>query len=183
MKSVADLLFEASMLKHTRRAGFSFLGLGKESVAEHSFCVAFIGYIISLMVPEIDALRLISMCLIHDLAEARTGDLNYVHKKYVTADEKQAVSDAVRHIPFGGSMADLIDEFNAKETLESELAHDADQLAFILDLKSISDIGGKTPEQWLPVVQNRLKTKIGKRLSRGIMDTRWDAWWMADYKE
>ncbi len=183
MKSVADLLFEAGMLKHTPRAGFSFLGAGRESVAEHSFCVAFIGYVMSLMMPEINALRLISMCLVHDLAEARTGDHNYVHKQYVVADEDRAVQDAVGHLPFGGSMIDLISEYNGQETTESRLAYDADQLAFILDLKSISDIGQKTPQQWLPVVQKRLKTAVGKRLCQEIMDTRWDAWWLADYTE
>ncbi len=183
MKSVAELLFEAGMLKHTPRAGFSFLGAGRESVAEHSFCVAFIGYVMSLMMPEINALRLISMCLAHDLAEARTGDLNYVHKKYVAADENRALHDAVRDLPFGGSIVDAVAEFNAQETLESRLAHDADQLAFILDLKSISDIGLKAPDQWLSVVCKRLKTPTGKKLFQEIMKTPWDAWWMADYTE
>ena len=183
MKNVADLLFEAKILKHVPRAGFHFLGAGRETVAEHSFSVTFIAYIMSLMLPDIDALKLITMCLVHDLPEARTGDHNYVHKRYVSVDEEQAISDSVRNIEFGKPLVDVFMEFKEQATLVSQLAHDADQLAFILDLKSISDTGHSTPDQWLPVVIKRLKTDIGRQLADSIMKTRWDAWWMEDYKE
>ncbi len=183
MKNIAALLFEANILKNIPRAGYHFLGAGKESVAEHSFSATFIAYVMSMMAPEIDSLRLISMCLVHDLPEARIGDQNYVQKKYVTADEEKAVADATRHLPFGSSLAGLIKEFNEHETDESKMAHDADQLSFILNLKSIADTGHKSPDQWLPVVQQRLKTEIGKQLAEEIMSTTWDAWWMDGYEE
>ncbi len=183
MKQAAALLFEAKILKNIPRAGFHFLGVGRESVAEHSFCATFIAYVMANMVPECDALKLISMCLVHDLPEARTGDHNYVQKKYVAIDEARAVADAARNLPFGGALTDLITEFNEKKTYESLLAHDADQLSFLLDLKSVSDIGNNSPDQWLPVVHKRLKTEIGKRLALEILSTRWDAWWMDEYEE
>jgi len=52
---------------------------------------------------DVDALKLISMCLVHDLPEARIGDLNSVHKAYVEPDEPRAVADMVRALPFAGS--------------------------------------------------------------------------------
>ena len=183
MKDIADLLFEAKILKDIPRTGYAFLGAGSESVAAHSFNVTFIAYVMCKLVPEADSLRLISMCLLHDLAEARIGDHNYVHKRYVTPDEEQAVADATQHLPFGSDMADLIAEFNARQTLESQLAYDADQLSFIMDLKAASDIGHHGPEKWMPSVENRLKTEIGKRLAQAINNTRWDEWWIKDYAE
>ena len=72
-KSIANLLFEAKMLKEIPRSGFHFLGAGKESVAEHTFSTTFIAFVMSQLEPEIDALKLISMCLVHDLPEARIG--------------------------------------------------------------------------------------------------------------
>jgi putative hydrolase of HD superfamily len=36
MKNIANLLFEAKMLKEIPRSGFHFLGSGKESIAEHT---------------------------------------------------------------------------------------------------------------------------------------------------
>ena len=124
MKNIADLLFEAKILKFVPRAGFHFLGAGKETVAEHSFSTTFIAYVISRMMPDIDALKLITMCLIHDLPEARTADHNYVHKRYVTVDEKQAIVDATRDIEFGKDLVDIIMEFKEQETLLSQLTSD-----------------------------------------------------------
>ncbi|MFP4226527.1 MAG: HD domain-containing protein [Desulfobacterales bacterium] len=183
MKPLANLLFEAKMLKDIPRAGFAFLGAGNESVAAHSFATAFIAYVLSRMVPEVDAHRLISMCLVHDLPEARIGDQNYVNKQYISPDETRAVADCTRHLPFAEDLSGLIDEFNEQITPEAELAHDADQLAFILDLKAVKDIGGRTPDKWLPVVKDRLKTDFGRKLAEEILQTEWDAWWRDNYYE
>jgi putative hydrolase of HD superfamily len=182
MNCIADLLFEAKMLKDTPRSGYPFLGSGKESVAEHSFMITFIAFVMSKLEPDADAFRLIAMCLLHDLPEARTGDMNYVHKQYVSVDVNKAIEDATGGLPFGQSVSDLIHEYNDGVTPEAKLAHDADQIAFILELKSLSDIGYKLSDKWLPHVQNRLQTAAGKRLSEMIMQTDWDSWWLRSFK-
>jgi putative hydrolase of HD superfamily len=181
MKNIANLLFEAKILKEIPRSGLHFLGAGKESVAEHSFVTTVIAYAMSKITPDVDALRLISMCIVHDLPEARIGDLNYVQKNYVTADENLAVRDMTRDLPFGSSLADLIHEFNEGKSIEAKLARDADQLAFILELKTLIDIGYEPPKKWLPFVLKRLETQTGKKLSESIMKTTWDAWWLDNY--
>jgi putative hydrolase of HD superfamily len=187
MKKIAHLLFEAKILKEIPRSGFQFLGVGKESVAEHCFCTTFIGYVISQLESEIDALKLICMCLIHDLPEARVGDLNTVHKKYVAADESRALDDTVRGLAFGRSLEGLIREYNEGKSQEARLAHDADQLAMILELKDLIDIGYKPPQSWIENVIKRVKTETGQKIARAVMDTRRDDWWQQttaepDYK-
>jgi putative hydrolase of HD superfamily len=180
MQNIVNLLFEANILKEIPRSGYHFLGAGKESVAEHTFSTTMIALVMSKIEKDVDALRLISMCLVHDLPEARISDLNTVHKQYVTANESQAVQDTIKNLPFGASLADLIQEFNAGRTVEAQLAYDADQLALILDLKSLSDIGYQPPDKWLPHVLGRLKTETGKKFGHGIMETNRDDWWLAD---
>jgi len=181
MKQIANLLFEAKMLKEIPRSGYHFLGTGNESIAEHTFSTTFIAYVMAQLNPEIDALKLISMCLLHDLPEARIGDLNTVHKTYVTADEAKALKDITRHLPFGSAITDLIKEFNENHSGEAQLAHDADQLALILELKYLSDIGYAPPDTWLPHVLTRIKTKIAKKIARSIMETHRDEWWLNKY--
>ena len=181
MKNIANLLFEAKMLKEIPRSGFHFLGSGKESIAEHTFSTTFIAYVMSQLEPDIDALKLISMCLVHDLPETRIGDLNTVHKTYITANEVKAVKDITAGLPFGASIANLIDEFNAGNSPEAKLAHDADQLSLILELKTLSDIGYAPPDKWLPPVLKRLKTEIAKKIARSIMQTNRDDWWLNNY--
>lgn len=178
MSPIADLLFEARILKDIPRSGYAFLGAGKESVAEHTFMVAFIGFVMARICPDVDGGRLVSMCLVHDLPESRIGDLNYVQKQYVTPQESKAVDDIVSGLPFGAAIAELIAEYNGAESPEARLAHDADQLSLLLDLKGLKDTGHPTPDLWLPPVLDRLKTETGRELARQIMATNRDDWWL-----
>ena len=178
MKNIANLMFEARMLKEIPRSGYHFLGVGKESVAEHCFSTTFIAYVMSRMKPEVDALKLTGMCLIHDLPEARIGDLNTVNKKYVRADETKALEDTVRGLAFGQSLTDLFDEFNEGRSIEAKFAHDADQLALILELKDLMDIGYKPPETWIQNVISRLQTETGRKIAGSVMETNRDEWWL-----
>jgi putative hydrolase of HD superfamily len=181
MKHIANLLFEAKMLKEIPRSGYHFLGAGHESIAEHTFSTTFIAYVLSQLDPEIDALKLITMCLLHDLPEARTGDLNTVHKTYVTANDAKALEDTTRHLPFASSITSLTKEFNENQSMEAQLAHDADQLSLILELKYLSDIGYAPPDRWLPHILKRIKTKVAKKIARSIMETHRDDWWLNKY--
>jgi putative hydrolase of HD superfamily len=180
MKALANLLFEVRILKNIPRSGFHFLGSGRESVAEHSFLTTFVGYVLAQMHPEVNELRLLQMCLIHDLVEARTGDLNYVQKKYVTADEPKAIAELSKDIPFGPAVQSLFQEFDTAKTLEAQLAHDADQLALVLELKALQDTGHRGPEGWLPHVVARMRTEIGQRLAKEVLKTASDEWWFKE---
>ncbi|UCE54250.1 MAG: HD domain-containing protein [Desulfobacterales bacterium] len=181
MKNIANLLFEANMLKEIPRSGYHFLGTGRESVAEHTYNTTFIAFIMSKLDPSVDALKLITMCLVHDLPESRIGDLNTIQKKYVSVDESKAVEDTINNLPFGSSLAHLIHEFNEGRSAEAKFAYDADQLALILELKCLSDIGYQPPNDWLPHVLKRLKTKLGKKIAQGIMETNRDEWWLNNW--
>ena len=183
MTRIADLLFEVRMLKDLNRTGCPFLGAGKESIAEHSFTTAFLCFVMARLESDVDVEKLLSMALVHDVAEARTGDLNYVHKQYNTVDEPHAVSDLIQGLDWAKDIPELIDEFNRGETMEARLANDADQLSFILELKKLKDLGATSPESWLPLVVGRLKTDTGRQLAREILGTRWDEWWTRGYSE
>lgn len=181
MQRIVQLFFEALMLKRLPRSGYQFLGSGDESVAEHSFMISLIAYVMGRMTPGVDCERLMLMCLLHDLPEARMGDLNYVQKNYVRADEEKAVRDLVHGLPFGKEMADLLKEFSEGKTPEARLARDADQLAFLVDLKALADTGRQGPHKWMDVVEKRIVTDTGRSLAHSLMSTDWDAWWLEKY--
>lgn len=178
MDRIAEFLFESMLLKRVHRTGYQFLGPGKESVAEHTFGVMCIAWTLARLTPQADQGRLLAMCLVHDLPEARMGDLNHVQKQYVTANEKKAVDHMTQGLPFGADIVALLDEFNAGASVEARLARDADQLAFLLDLKSLSDMGYAAPDQWAGHVKGRLQTAAGIKLSESISKTNWDSWWL-----
>ncbi|HEX9021408.1 MAG TPA: HD domain-containing protein [Nitrospirota bacterium] len=180
MKNIANFLFEAGMLKRTPRSGFQFLGSGAESVAEHMFRTTYIGYALGKMAAGVNVDRLIQMCLFHDLAEARTGDLNYVNKKYVEADEEKAIGDLARTLPFGREIEELVLEFIAGKTEEARLARDADQLEMILALKEYKDLGNKYADEWLEFSLKRLVTGAAQELAKTILETDSSLWWFSD---
>jgi len=180
MKELADFLFEVGMLQKTPRSGFQFLGSGRESVAEHVLRTIFIGYVLGTQEPDVDQMKLLTMCLFHDLSEARTGDMNYVNKKYVTVDEEKAIRELAETLPFGDDITSLMGEFNEKKTTEALLAHDADQLALILQLKECGDLGNKYSREWIAFAVKRLSTDRGKSLADAIMETDSSHWWFKD---
>ncbi|MFH0824251.1 MAG: HD domain-containing protein [Pseudomonadota bacterium] len=183
IKPIADFLFEVGMLKRTPRSGFQFLGTGRESVADHSLRTAVIGYVLARMSGDVSVEKVVMMCLFHDLVEARTGDLNYVNKKYVTADEESAIADMTANLPFGEEIRDLTRLFRDRQTREAELACDADQLEIILQLKELGDLGNPYAKDWISTATKRLRTEPAGRLARGIMNTEFCAWWFQDKED
>ena len=177
-RALVDFLFEVGMLKRTPRSGWPFLGAGQESVADHSFRVAMIAMVLSRLEDGgIDADRVLRMALVHDLPEARTGDLNYMNQKYVQADEEAAAADLTRGLPFADELDSLLAEYRAEETAESVIAHDADQLELLLQLVENRDGGVPGTESWVPFVLKRLRTDNGRRLARRILDSNSTRWW------
>jgi len=165
------------MLKKSPRTGYQFLGTGGESVADHSFRTAVIGYVLSSMEPDADRSKVILMCLFHDFPEARTGDHNYVNKKYITVDEEKATRDQVHGLKFGDEIIGLSNEFNVSDTFEAKLSKDADQLDLILELKEQLDLGNLQAKEWLSFAVKRLLTESGKKVAREILASERDSWW------
>jgi len=180
MKNIANFLFEAGMLKRTPRSGFQFLGSGAESVAEHIFRTTYIGYALGKLASGVNVDRIIKMCLFHDLPEARTGDLNYVNKKYVDTKEEKAIDDLARTLPFGKEIKELILEFNEGRTEEARLARDADQIEMILALKEYKDVGNQHADEWLAFSLKRLQTNAARELATVILETDSSLWWFSD---
>ena len=181
---IADFLYEVGMLAKTPRSGFFFLGSGVQSVAEHITRTTYVGYVLAMLsnrsgIPA-DEAKVIKMCLLHDLGEARTSDLNYVNQKYAKASEHEAVNDLAKLLPFGKDIVASFHEFEDRKTYEAQLAKDADQLELILSLREQSDIGNTRANSWLPNATKRLKTAVAKQVVEAILKTESDHWHFAE---
>ena len=164
---LTDFLFEALMLKRTPRTGYQFLGHGSETVAEHSFGVVVLAFALVRLNGRADLTRTLKLALFHDLAEARTGDLNYMNKRYTETDEGRAMADALAGLPFGPELMENWQEWRASETLEAQLAADADQLDMVLELRRLHTLGSAQAQDWLHYAQNALRPrKVGRSLKK-----------------
>ena len=183
MENIVKFFFEIGMLKKTPRTGYQFLGSGKESVADHSFRTAIIGYSLASMESHVDKDKVLRMCLFHDTHEARTADHNYVNKRYVKVNETKALEDQSENLHFREELLTLFDEYNKGESAEAKLARDSDQLDMILELKEQLDIGNISAKDWLEFALKRLLTEAGRKTAAIILETHSADWWFHREKD
>src|SRR4028119_444796 len=94
------VLLELQRLKRLDRTGWVLRGLapGAESVAAHSYGVAFAAMLLADEVRargvEVDVERVLRIALLHDLAEARTGDMPRTMALYYGAEARRAAERA-----------------------------------------------------------------------------------------
>ena len=106
-----------------------------ESVAEHSWRISLMAFLLRYEFPDIDINRVVDMCLIHDLGECFTGDI----PTFIKSDADREVEDSllnqwVRSLPekLSGDFADLYKEMDAQETKEAKLYKALDKLEALI---------------------------------------------------
>lgn len=179
-KSIANFFFEVGMLAKTPRSGFHFLGTGEQSVAEHVNRTAFIGYALAQMDGTVDVLKVLKMCLFHDISETRISDLNHIHQKYVERKEHSAVKDISDSIPFGKDMFDTLSEYEKRESKEAIIVKDADTLEWITALKEEIDTGNIRAEEWIKFAIKKLKTPFAMKIAKAVMSANSNDWWFPE---
>ncbi len=183
LHAAANFLFEMGMLAQTPRSAFYFLGSGKQSIAEHLNRTAYVGMVLSELDGTTDTARVMQMCLFHDIAEARTSDLNYVHQQYMQANEERALADLTAKVSFSKRIKDAMLEYHDRQTAEAILAKDADNLEWILSLKELLDLGNPRAQAMILNAQKRLKSAVAQELVAVIVATASDAWYLEDQSD
>lgn len=142
-----EFLAMAEKLKCNTRHSYTSSGR-HESVAEHSFRLALMAYMISDEVPETDTDKVIRMCLVHDLGEAVTGDIPSFEKTDSDeAAEDSAVSGFVNQLPeyWKKQLGEMYSEMNELKTPEAKLYKALDKLEAVIQHNE-ADIS-----TWLPL--------------------------------
>ena len=142
-----EFLAMAEKLKCNTRHSYTSSGR-HESVAEHSFRLALMAYMVSDEMPEIDTDKVIRMCLIHDLGEAITGDIPSFEKTDSDeAAEDSAVSGFVNQLPeyWKKQLGEMYREMNELKTPEAKLYKALDKLEAVIQHNE-ADIS-----TWLPL--------------------------------
>jgi putative hydrolase of HD superfamily len=117
MTALARLFAMAGRLKETPRTGWIDRGIPRacvESVADHSFRAALMAWLLA--GPELDRGRVLRLALIHDLAEAETGDLT----PYAPADLPDETDGERRRAFLDGRHPPAAERVAAKRRAESE---------------------------------------------------------------
>lgn len=120
----------------------------EESVAEHSFMLAVMAYLVKEDFADVDINKVIVMCLLHDFGEAVTGDIPAFEK--TEADEgveEAAIASLLEELPDKQrkELQALFREMKEQQTKEARLYKGLDKMEAVLQHNMASI------ETWLPL--------------------------------
>ncbi len=129
-------LRSAERLKATHRSAWTSAG-EPESVAQHTWRLCLMATVLADRYPDVDAARLLKICVVHDLGEAIHGDVPAVEQAPddgKAAREREDLRELLRPLPEddAAEILALWDEYEAAETPEARLAKALDKLETIL---------------------------------------------------
>lgn len=186
-----EFLLEALELKDERRTGWQLRGVADpESVAGHSWSVALLCLLFADECDEpIDPDRAVAMAVVHDLAEARTGDVATRAEdgaQRISAEEKERRERAAM-AEFAASLperaVDLWEEYEARETPTARFVKDMDLVDTCLQALAYERGGRYDPDEDAPAfeeydaldeffatAESRLSTDVGRRAFGAIRE-------------
>jgi len=152
MSGIFDHILDRS-LAHIPRFS-SFPQQSQESVAEHSFFVAYFSTIVAYHVEKqripVDMGKLISMALVHDREEQFSGDILSPFKHYsekITSTIREVNKEVLRQ-SFEGLPEELTSRYSSLwveeaegKTIEAQIVKIADRLSLLSKCKEEADVG------------------------------------------
>ena len=178
---IVKVFFESGQLKRVKRSGWWAIGIqNPESVAEHSFRAALIGYMLAHL-EGADKDKVMRMCLFNDFHEARLNDLHKIGHRYIDFKkaEKLAFKEQMERFPkqLGDELARLFNEFQTDGSKEGIIVRDADLLENAVQAKEYIDIGYKDAQTWIDEIWKLIRTDSAKKLLKAIEKADSNLWW------
>ena len=178
---IVNFLFEVGTAKNIVRSHRQVINWSNDTIASHSFRVAIIGLILANLekvgkedksssspfaAARVNGDKVLKMCLLHDLAELRTGDANFINKFYRTENEEKAIQDQWENIVGGKELISLLKEYNERKSKEAIIAKDADILDQIFLQKEYLSHRPYDFKKWHTYHEKKLKTKSALKIAR-----------------
>ncbi len=113
----------------------------------------------------------LALCLFHDTQETRIGDVPSVGKGYVvTAPNPEVTADQVTGFPeeAGQAVRELVEEYEARQSLEARLAKDADKLECLIQAREYQAQGHQDVPPWIETSAAALIVLLGPSARRGV---------------
>lgn len=180
IKRIAGFLYEVGTMRKMIRAHRQTLLSDdfSDTISSHSYRVTMIGYFLAQM-EKVDSYKVLVMCLFHDTGETRSGDQNWVNKKFVKVYDDEIHESQIEKLLPSPELASLCKEYADRESLESKIAKDADLLDQVLLLREYEHQGNKEAAHWL---ENNAQMKMmysgsAKKLAKEICSQKPNSWW------
>ncbi len=162
-------------MKELPRTGWVESGIPEpESVAEHSFRTAVLAMLLADL-QGLDSGKAVKMALLHDLAEAVTGDLTPGEKRRrglaYQAEEEKAIDRLLSRLPgdVATSYRALWDELREASSSEAELVARADKVEMLLQASEYEGKGvdpSRLEHFWHSMVDDGLASELLREIRK-----------------
>jgi putative hydrolase of HD superfamily len=173
-------LYEVGQLKLSKRTGWWHAGVPEpESIAEHTFRTAVIGYVLAVL-EQADPNLTATLCLFHDVIETRTGDIPNVAKAYVTHEpDVRIAADQVGGMPAAlrDAILGAVGRFVDQDSPEALLARDADRLECLMQAREYEHQGFRNTRPWMESSMAKLRSRTARLLAERSLTMPPDEWW------
>jgi len=177
-----NFLFEMGNIRLIDRMWRRFHTTSFANLADHHFRVFWIAMTIAANEKDIDTGKIAKMALLHDIAESRAGDVDYLARQYVIRNEELAAQDMLAGTSIEQEFYSLWEEYEARETLESKIVKDADNLDVDFELAEQAASGSPLKDNWQNnrefVAEEKLYTQTAKNLFQQLIKANPHAWHM-----
>ncbi|HID8218900.1 TPA: HD domain-containing protein [Serratia marcescens] len=133
--SLFRFLSKVEKLKNTLRTSRTSNGR-QESTAEHSWMLSLLALLVTKEYPDLDHVKILSLCIVHDIAESITGDLPAPENHNKSKKEKNeliAINQLVKCLPdaLAFEISSLWSEYTKCNTAEARLVKALDKIETI----------------------------------------------------
>ncbi|WP_120497251.1 HD domain-containing protein [Kiloniella sp. EL199] len=134
--ALLNFLRASEPLKSTLRSGYTASGR-RESTAEHTWRLSLMALLLEDEYPEMDLLKLLKICIVHDLGEVINGDIPAINQSEShdkNFQERYDLDGLTSVLPDGlkTKIMSLWDEYDQGSSKEAQLAKALDKLETIL---------------------------------------------------
>lgn len=180
LKSDVNFLFEMGGIRFIDRMWRRFLKDDFANLAEHHFRMFWIAMVIAANEKNVDTGKIAKMVLVHDIAESRTGDVDYLARQYVERNEELAMKDMLGGTSLEKEFYALWQEYEARTSLEAKIVKDADNLDVDFELAEQASKGSPLQGHWSEnrkfVASQKLYTDTAKKLFEQLTDANPHEW-------
>ncbi|HEX9153269.1 MAG TPA: HD domain-containing protein [Candidatus Saccharimonadales bacterium] len=168
LQSDINFIFEMGSIRFIERTWRRFLHEDFANLAEHHFRVFWIAMMIASHEKNVDTGKIAKMTLVHDIAESRTGDVDYLSRQYVERNEKLGIQDMLSGTALQKEFYELWEEYEERISLEAKIVKDADNLDVDFELAEQAAKGSQLPALKQPtrdvVADTKLYTDTARKM-------------------
>ncbi|NLE77061.1 MAG: HD domain-containing protein [Chloroflexi bacterium] len=171
-----QFLMTANRLKLLQRQGWAMRGVPQpENVAAHSHGMALVALALAESCGQaLDREKVLTMALLHDLAEATLTDIPEPAVRLLESGakqraEEQAMDQLLGGLPGGQRLRSLWQEFEEASSPEGRLVRDADRLELMLQAYAYEKAGQRSLDEfWETMAANHWNYPISETLFAGL---------------